>query len=148
MCLHSAHRAVWGHLSAVRYSATPRPKDPTGWQRGCWIDPPPSLDWGPLSAPSPCREKTLSWSGQTLLQRSPTLNMAAVWFREMMLTAGSKAFTNSTGWWHHDSSDIMHGKRWLLIGSVNVWTLRSFFPEVYSHGGHAHSHFVLFPFAI
>lgn len=43
--------------------------------------------------------------------------------REVMLTAGSKALTNSTGWWHHDSSDIMHGKRWLLTGSVNVWTL-------------------------
>lgn len=96
--LHSAHRAVLSRLSVARYSASPRPKDPADWQRGCWVAPPPSLGWDPLSAPSPCREKTMSRSGPRLSQQTCSEHGCCVIWRWVALTVGSKAFTNSTGW--------------------------------------------------
>lgn len=56
-----------------------------------------------------------------------------------MLTEGSKAFTNGTGRWHHDSSDLIHGKTRLLTGSVDVWNLMGLFPKGFSPNGQKHS---------
>lgn len=115
--LHSAHRAVWGHLSVVTCSATPHPKDPAGWQLGCSVALLPSLGWGQRSVPLP-------W-GQTKHTFGLFLTRLLFDWRDM-------EFTVFTGWNNHDRSDVMLEERWhinlmsVIVQLESGWSVLAF----------------------